>query len=62
MVAMAEVKTVMPAADAHPDEHKPIGDYWGDFPAAHAERSRWRQERGLTEPEPIRSRFPEGEP
>lgn len=43
MVAMAEVKSVMPAADAHAlehDEHRPLGDYWGDHPKSHEERMR----------------------
>ncbi len=47
MIAMAEIKTVMPAADAHQADHKPLGDYWGDFPQGRAERSRWRASVGL---------------
>ncbi len=41
MVAMAEVKSVMPQADVHGDEHdahRPLGDYWGDAPKSHDER------------------------
>ncbi|MFH1466297.1 MAG: NrfD/PsrC family molybdoenzyme membrane anchor subunit [Pseudomonadota bacterium] len=63
MLAMAELKTVMPAAEAHHAEHKPLGDYWGDYPQAHAERGRWRASVGIVEedpPGPPRSRF-EGE-
>ncbi len=40
MVAMAEVKSVLPASHPPHDEHKPLGDYWGDHPGAHAERER----------------------
>lgn len=36
MVAMAEVKTVMPAATHEPGVHRPVGDYHGDIPRAHA--------------------------
>ena len=32
MVAMAEVKTVMPIADAHGGERRSVGDYHGDIP------------------------------
>jgi len=32
MVAMAEVKTVMPIADAHAGERRAVGDYHGDIP------------------------------
>jgi len=32
MVAMAEVKTVMPIADAHSGERRSVGDYHGDIP------------------------------
>jgi len=32
IVAMAEVKTVMPEAHAHDPEHPGAGDYWGDIP------------------------------
>jgi hypothetical protein len=46
MVAMAEVKSVMPAAHPHGEEHKPLGDYWGDAPGAHAERERLAQAEG----------------
>jgi molybdopterin-containing oxidoreductase family membrane subunit len=35
MVAMAEVKTVMPAATHEPGVHRPVGDYHGDIPHAH---------------------------
>jgi Ni/Fe-hydrogenase subunit HybB-like protein len=35
MVAMAEVKTVMPAATHEPGVHRPVGDYHGDIPQAH---------------------------
>ena len=40
MIAMAEVKSVMPQALAHPsgDEHKGLGDYWGDAPHDPRER------------------------
>ncbi|MCP4573605.1 MAG: polysulfide reductase NrfD [bacterium] len=37
MVAMAEVKTVMPIADAHSGERRAVGDYHGDIPAASPE-------------------------
>jgi molybdopterin-containing oxidoreductase family membrane subunit len=33
MIAMAEVKTVMPIADAHSGERRSVGDYHGDIPA-----------------------------
>jgi molybdopterin-containing oxidoreductase family membrane subunit len=33
MIAMAEVKTVMPIADAHSGERRAVGDYHGDIPA-----------------------------
>jgi len=39
MVAMAEVKTVMPAATHEPGVHRPVGDYHGDI---HDERARTR--------------------
>mgnify|MGYP001577352081 CR=1 FL=1 len=32
MVAMAEVKTVMPIADAHSGERRRVGDYHGHLP------------------------------
>jgi hypothetical protein len=32
MVAMAEVKTVMPAASVHGGPAHPVGDYHGDIP------------------------------
>jgi Ni/Fe-hydrogenase subunit HybB-like protein len=32
MIAMAEVKTVMPIADAHSGERRSVGDYHGDIP------------------------------
>ncbi len=32
MVAMAEVKTIMPIADAHSGERRSVGDYHGDIP------------------------------
>lgn len=35
MVAMAEVKSVMPQAHLEYDEHRGLGDYWGDMPGAH---------------------------
>jgi molybdopterin-containing oxidoreductase family membrane subunit len=38
MIAMAEVKTVMPQAHTSHGEHHHIGDYWGDRPGAHKER------------------------
>ncbi|MBC8426512.1 polysulfide reductase NrfD [bacterium] len=34
MIAMAEVKTVMPIADAHSGERRSVGDYHGDIPKA----------------------------
>jgi len=46
MVAMAEVKTVMPIADAHAGTRRSVGDYHGEIPGAvrnkdeHDERSR----------------------
>jgi molybdopterin-containing oxidoreductase family membrane subunit len=33
MIAMAEVKTVMPIADAHSGERRSVGDYHGDIPS-----------------------------
>lgn len=39
MVAMAEVKSVMPQAHLEFGEHKGLGDYWGDYPRIHEERS-----------------------
>ena len=38
MVAMAEVKSVMPAALEMREMHRPIGDYWGDAPRGHEDR------------------------
>ncbi|HNQ24332.1 MAG TPA: polysulfide reductase NrfD [Phycisphaerae bacterium] len=35
MVAMAEVKSVMPQALAAHGPHRPLGDYWGDMPRQH---------------------------
>ncbi len=35
MVAMAEVKTVMPAAVHEPGVHRAVGDYHGDIPRSH---------------------------
>ncbi len=35
MMAMAEVKTVMPAAHPVTGEHRPVGDYHGDIPHVH---------------------------
>ncbi len=35
MVAMAEVKSVMPHAGLEHGEHKGFGDYWGDVPGQH---------------------------
>jgi Ni/Fe-hydrogenase subunit HybB-like protein len=43
MVAMAEVKSVLPEAQPTDGEHKPLGDYWGDHPGAHEERERLAQ-------------------
>jgi molybdopterin-containing oxidoreductase family membrane subunit len=37
MVAMAEVKSVMPQAHLDAGIHKGLGDYWGDMPAIHKE-------------------------
>jgi len=34
-VAMAEVKSVMPQAHPPHEEHRPLGDYWGDAPGLH---------------------------
>jgi hypothetical protein len=33
MVAMAEVKTVMPIADAHGGQRRSVGDYHGEIPS-----------------------------
>lgn len=46
MVAMAEVKSVMPESHPPHPEHKPLGDYWGDHPGAHEERARLALEEG----------------
>jgi Ni/Fe-hydrogenase subunit HybB-like protein len=48
MVAMAEVKSVMPQAHLEYDEHKGLGDYWGDYPNIHVEHEaqRRREEEG----------------
>jgi len=46
LVAMAEVKSVMPQAHPHFDEHKPLGDYWGDAPGAHEEQERLARAEG----------------
>ncbi len=37
MVAMAEVKSVMPQAQLVHGEHRGLGDYWGDMPELHVE-------------------------
>jgi Ni/Fe-hydrogenase subunit HybB-like protein len=37
MVAMAEVKSVMPQATLERAHHRGLGDYWGDMPQLHAE-------------------------
>ncbi len=37
MVAMAEVKSVMPQAQLEYGPHRGLGDYWGDTPRLHAE-------------------------
>ncbi len=37
MVAMAEVKSVMPQAGLVHDHHRGLGDYWGDAPHLHDE-------------------------
>jgi Ni/Fe-hydrogenase subunit HybB-like protein len=37
MVAMAEVKSVMPQAGLERGHHRGFGDYWGDAPHLHAE-------------------------
>ena len=37
MVAMAEVKTVMPQAHLDRGVHRGVGDYWGEIPHAHDE-------------------------
>jgi molybdopterin-containing oxidoreductase family membrane subunit len=45
MVAMAEVKSVMPQSPLEFGVHKGLGDYWGDFPRQHEEHERMsRQE------------------
>jgi len=46
IVAMAEVKSVMPQAHPPHDEHKPLGDYWGDAPQIHAEQERLARAEG----------------
>lgn len=38
MVAMAEVKSVMPQAQLDAGVHKGLGDYWGDMPRLHNEQ------------------------
>ncbi len=38
MVAMAEVKSVMPQAHLEEGIHKGLGDYWGDMPQQHGEK------------------------
>ncbi len=38
MVAMAEVKSVMPQAHLELGVHQGHGDYWGDFPKQHEEQ------------------------
>jgi len=40
MVAMAEVKSVMPQSHLEFGVHKGLGDYWGDFPRQHEEQDR----------------------
>jgi molybdopterin-containing oxidoreductase family membrane subunit len=42
MVAMAEVKSVMPGAHLEYEEHRGLGDYWGDFPKLHEDQQRRR--------------------
>ena len=46
VVAMAEVKSVLPQAHPPHDEHKPLGDYWGDAPRAHEEQDRLARAEG----------------
>ncbi len=38
VVAMAEVKSVMPQAHLVHGEHRGLGDYWGDMPGQHEEK------------------------
>ncbi len=40
MVAMAEVKSVMPQSHLEFGVHKGLGDYWGDFPRQHEEQEK----------------------
>jgi molybdopterin-containing oxidoreductase family membrane subunit len=37
VVAMAEVKSVMPQAQLERKHHRGLGDYWGDMPHLHDE-------------------------
>jgi len=46
MVAMAEVKSVMPASVKAEGHHRPLGDYWGDVPEQHDEEGEWTPGRG----------------
>jgi molybdopterin-containing oxidoreductase family membrane subunit len=41
MVAMAEVKSVMPSSVEGHGDHRPFGDYWGDVPEQHDEDGHW---------------------
>jgi molybdopterin-containing oxidoreductase family membrane subunit len=47
MVAIAEVKSVMPHAHGERGDHKGFGDYWGDVPGQHDEHDDfpWRRRR-----------------
>ncbi len=44
MVAMAEVKSVMPEALETHGYHRPLGDYWGDMPDPYARQRREKDE------------------
>ena len=39
IVAMAEVKSVMPEANPSHGPHSPLGDYWGDMPEQHRKKN-----------------------
>ncbi len=46
MVAMAEVKSVMPQAHLEHKHHRGLGDYWGDMPGEHEGHSSRRADHG----------------
>jgi molybdopterin-containing oxidoreductase family membrane subunit len=46
MVAMAEVKSVMPPSPLESGVAKGLGDYWGDFPGRHDGKERTSREEG----------------